>query len=177
MAEPVPARALGHSGKLLLRGDAEVRDRSASVLGFALPADPLRATVGAGAEALWLGPDEWLLLVPAGAVEAVAQALGAELGGLHHALVPVSHRLVGIAIDGPHATAILGAGCPLDLHPRVFGPGAVTRTLLGKAEIILHRPEGGSGFRLYLARSFAPYIWAWLEAAACEFGGLAEGAA
>jgi hypothetical protein len=70
------------------------------------------------------------------------------------------------------------AGCPLDLHSRVFGPGTVTRTLLGKAEIILHRPEVGSGFRLYVARSFAPHLWTCrLAAAAREFGGLAEAAA
>jgi heterotetrameric sarcosine oxidase gamma subunit len=77
-------------------------------------------------------------------------------GGLHHALVPLSYRFVGIAIGGPHAAELLAAGCPLDLHSRVFGPGTVTRTLLGKAEIILHRPEAGSGFCLYVARSFAP---------------------
>jgi sarcosine oxidase gamma subunit len=53
----------------------------------------------------------------------------------------------------------------------------VTRTLLGKAEIILHRPESGSGFRFYVARSLAPYLWTWLAAAAREFGGLAEAAA
>jgi sarcosine oxidase subunit gamma len=177
MAEPIPVRALGFSGKLLLRGGAEVRDKAGAVLGFPLPADAMRATVGAGAEALWLGPDEWLLLVPADTVEAVTGTLSAELGGLHHALVPLSHRFVGIAIHGPHAADLLAAGCPLDLHPRAFGPGTVTRTLLGKAEIILHRPEAGSGFRLYVPRSFAPYLWAWLAAAAREFGGLAEAAA
>jgi sarcosine oxidase subunit gamma len=110
-------------------------------------------------------------------VEAVARTLSAELDGLHHALVPLSHRFVGIAIHGPHAAELLAAGCPLDLHPRAFGPGTVTRTLLGKAEIVLHRPEAGSGFRLYVPRSFAPYLWAWLAAAAREFGGLAEAAA
>ncbi len=177
MAEPVLVRELGFADKLILRGDGGVRERAESVLGFGLPAEPLRGTVGAGAEALWLGPDEWQLLVPADTVDAVAQALSAELRELHHALVPVSHRFVAITVDGPHAADLLAAGCPLDLHPRAFGPGAVTRTLLGKAEIILHRPEVGGGFRLYLARSFVPYLWAWLAAAAREFGGLAEAAA
>lgn len=177
MAEPMTVRELPFIGKLVLRGDAEVRRRAGAVLGFPLPEEPLRASPGAGAEALWLGPEEWLLLVPADTVETVAQALRAELAQAHHAVVAVSHQLAGMALHGPHAADLLAAGCPIDLHPRSFGPGAVTRTLLGKAPVILHRPEGSDGFRLYVARSFAPYLWRWLAAAARELGGLAEPAA
>jgi sarcosine oxidase subunit gamma len=170
MPEALLLRQLPHAGKLILRGSPEVRERAGTVLGFPLPERPLTATVGEGAEALWLGPDEWLLLVPAASVDAVEAALRTELTGLHHALVAVGERFVGLAVEGDQAADILNAGCPLDLHPRAFPEGSSTRTLLAKAEIVLHRPEGGSGFRLYAGRSFAAYVWRYLEAAGREHG-------
>ena len=100
----------------------------------------------------------------------VQAAFRAGLAGLYHALVAVGERFVGLAIEGDQAAGILNAGCPLDLHPRAFPEGSSTRTLLAKAEIVLHRPEGGSGFRLYAGRSFAAYVWRYLEAAGREFG-------
>ena len=170
MPEAPLLRQLPYAGKLILRGSPEVRERAGTVLGFPLPGRPLTATGGEGAEALWLGPDEWLLLVPAASVDAVEAALRMELAGLHHALVAVGERFVGLAIEGDQAADILNAGCPLDLHPRAFPPGISTRTLLAKAEIVLHRPEDGNSFRLYAGRSFAAYVWRYLEAAGREHG-------
>jgi sarcosine oxidase, subunit gamma len=170
-APPVAIRQLPHAGKLLLRGGPDARRRASDALGFPLPERPPGAGAGDGAEALRLGPDEWLLLVPSAAADEVAEALARELDGLHHALVPVGERLVGIAVEGPAAADLLATGCPLDLHPRAFPPGSATRTVMGKADVVLHRPEGGSGFRLHVGRSFGPYLWRYLETAAREFLG------
>ena len=46
-----------------------------------------------------------------------AAALLREARRLHHAVVVVSDRMSGIAVDGPRARDVLDAGCPLDLHP------------------------------------------------------------
>jgi sarcosine oxidase subunit gamma len=105
-----------------------------------------------------LGPDEWLLVAPAGD----APDFGA-LEGRHHSLVDVSHRYAAFAVEGDNAALVLAAGCPLDLEPAVFTAGTATRTLLGKAEIILW---GLEGFRLECARSFAPYVERFLNEAA-----------
>jgi sarcosine oxidase subunit gamma len=166
---PVTLEALPFSGKLILRGGEEVRARAAEVLGFALP-EPLRATAGEGARALWLGPDETLLLVPAEAAGPAAVALREALAGLHHAVVLVSDRLTGIAVDGPRSREALNAGCPLDLHRWTFAPGTVVRTLLGKAAVVLHRLEDDDRFELHVNGSLAPYAWRFLENAAMEFG-------
>ena len=108
-----------------------------------------------------LGPDEWLLVAPDGD----APDFGA-LEGRHHSLVDVSHRYAAFAVEGEHAPLVLAAGCPLDLHPSVFTSGTATRTLLGKAEVILWRLEG---YRLECARSFAPYVERFLNEAAREY--------
>ena len=140
----------------MLRGPPAARAAFADALGLALP-DDVGATVEAGGIAcLCLGPDEMLALAPA------LPAL-ADWGG-PGAAVDVSHRQAGLHIDGPLAAELLNAGCPLDLHPTRFAPGRCTRTLLGKAEIVLwRRPDG---FHVEVARSFAAYAWAFLRAAA-----------
>jgi sarcosine oxidase subunit gamma len=71
-------------------------------------------------------------------------------------------------VSGPHASAILNAGCPLDLDPAEFPPDMCTRTLLGKAEIVLWR-TGGAEFHLEVWRSFSDYVLEFLREAAQDF--------
>ncbi len=105
-----------------------------------------------------LGPDEWLLVAPAGDSPDFSA-----LGGRHHSLVDVSHRYEAFAVRGEDAPLVLAAGCPLDLHPDVFVPGWATRTVLSKAEIVLWRLPEALSYRLECARSFAPYVQRFLE--------------
>jgi sarcosine oxidase, subunit gamma len=67
-----------------------------------------------------LGPDEWLLLGP----QSEASELERRLTGKFFSLVDISHRNVAIAVAGTHAREVINAGCPLDLHDDVFGPGS-----------------------------------------------------
>ncbi|MGH8620200.1 MAG: sarcosine oxidase subunit gamma [Burkholderiales bacterium] len=136
--------------------------------GFALGMAINRCTVAGERLAARLGPDEWLLCAPPAQAAEIESAVAPALAGTAHALVDVSHRYAALAIEGAQAGGMLAAGCPLDLHPAVFPVGAATRTLLGKAEIVLWRPDP-AGWRVECARSFAPYVWAFLGEAAREF--------
>lgn len=116
--------------------------------------------------ALCLGPDEWLLLVPHKTVEKFAARFDNLGETTPCSLVDVSHRTIGIEISGPLATLLLNSGCPLDL-----GNMAVercTRTVLDKAEIILMKLEE-QRYRLEIVRSFAPFVWSFLENAGRDF--------
>ena len=166
---PVTLGILPFGGKLILRAGAEAAALASATLGFELPAT-MRSAGSGGVEALWLGPDEWLLLIAADSAEHQAGVLRQGLAAAHHAVVDVSDRFTGISITGTHAADVLAAGCPLDLHPRAFPEGMVTRTLLGKATIVLRRPAQAGGFDLYVNGSFAPYVWLFLENAAREYG-------
>ncbi len=115
-----------------------------------------------------IGPDEWLLACPAGEGRAAEAALDADLAGRFFSLVAVGHRNAAIAVCGPHAADILNAGIALDLSDTAFPPGSATRTLLGKAEVVVVRI--GDDFRVECWRSFAPYVHAFLQEAAREFG-------
>ncbi|MFZ9487431.1 MAG: sarcosine oxidase subunit gamma, partial [Alphaproteobacteria bacterium] len=122
---------------------------------------------GGARAALWLGPDEWLLLAPRAEEDAAEDALRRALDGAPHSLVRVSDRHAALTASGPRAGALLATGCPLDLDDAAFPEGMCTRTLLGKAEIVLwrHRP---ASFRIEVRRSFAAYAWDFLQEAARE---------
>ncbi len=160
---PLPPQA-----RLLFRGREAAVAAIAAPLGFALPRQPCRAASGADRAALWLGPDEWLILAPAAEAAALFAACEAATAGLPHALTDISHRQTAILVCGTAAEAVLNAGCPLDLRGGTFPVGMCTRTLLGKAEIVLWRIAPQT-FRVEIWRSFADYLWRILEDAAREW--------
>jgi sarcosine oxidase subunit gamma len=147
---------LPRMARFVLRGDAEVARLAGDGFGFALPG-ALSAARAGGRAALWLGPDEWLLLAPSGEEEAVATNLQESLGALPHALVSVGHREVMAEIYGPRVADVLNAGCPLDLDLAAFPVGMCTRTVLTKAQIVLWR-TGTEVFQIHVWRSFFPYV-------------------
>ena len=139
------------------RGGPEAADACGRVLGLVLPRDACRAAEAGDRAALWLGPDEWLLLAPEAETATLFAAIEGGLGGTPHALVDVSHRQVGFAVAGRQAPALLNAGCPLDLDPAAFPVGMCTRTVLAKCDVALWR-RGPEAFRLEVNRSFADYL-------------------
>lgn len=144
----------GVSVRYIYRGAPE---RFPASFGVALPTTPMRAHVEGARAALWLGPDEWLLLAPELDGATVGATLAETLAGQPASLVDVGHRQVGLVVAGPRAAELLNAGCPLDLDPAAFPIGMCTRTILAKVEIILWRTADDT-FRIEVARSFAPYV-------------------
>lgn len=142
----------GQASRLSLRAPERSRAALSRVLGLKLPEQP-KTTARAGSRtAIWLGPDEWLVLddpdVDLIAAVASVKAL--------HSSVDISHRNQAIIVAGPSVEATLNAGCPLDLSIAAFPVGAATRTVFGKAEIVLWRTEPRA-FRVECWRSFADY--------------------
>jgi sarcosine oxidase subunit gamma len=156
-------------GKLVLRGESAIAATARATLGWPLPERINSATAGEAGRALKLGPDEYLLTVDPARVTALVGKLTGALAGRHYALVDISARLVAIEVDGPAARDILAAACPLDLHPTVFGPERASRTVFGKAEIILDCLDE-QHLRLLTNRSFAAYVRRLLAEAGREFG-------
>jgi sarcosine oxidase, subunit gamma len=128
---------------------------------------PCRALTSGSWAALWLGPDEQLLVGPRAEGAAVAQRLEAELGTLAHSLVDVSHRQAAIGLRGPFAAAMVNSGCPLDLGLEAAPVGFCSRTVYAKAEIVLWR-RAEQDFQLQVWRSFLPYVTGLLALVAQE---------
>jgi sarcosine oxidase, subunit gamma len=157
--------ALQPATRYVLRGDSEVRAAAESALGFGIPARACRATAEGDRAALWLGPDEWLLIGPEPPPSGFGATLAAALERLPHSLVDVSHRQSALAVSGVQAATLLAAGCPLDLDESAFPVGMCTRTVLAKAEVVLWRTEP-QVFRLEVWRSFVAYVSEFLGEAA-----------
>lgn len=149
--------------RLSVRGDLHAAASVGVALGVLLGSAPCRAVITRQRTALWLGPDEWLVL----AAETDRELL-AETVSVAASIVDVSHGFAGIDVTGPRAAWCINAFNALDLDLAAFPVGACTRTVLGKAQIVLWRVEQ-EAFRIEAARSLAGYVWACLEAARREF--------
>ncbi|MFF5310814.1 sarcosine oxidase subunit gamma [Streptomyces massasporeus] len=122
---------------------------------------------------LWLGPDEWLVLSPpeeaAAMRESGAVALRDALGSDPGSVVDVSANRTTLELSGPCARQVLEKGCPLDLHPRAFGPGRATSTTVGPVGVLLWQVDDAPTYRLLPRSSFADYLARWLVDAMSEF--------
>ena len=135
------------AARFIYRGARQSLDASYAL---DLPSIPCRAANAGDHAALWLGPDEWLLIAPVAAPPPRVE-------GREAYLVDVTHRNAGLIVKGPRAGEGLNASCPLDLDERAFPVGMCTRTLFAKAEIILWR-QNPDIFRIEVWRSFVPYV-------------------
>lgn len=138
-------------------------------VGFPLPTRPSSAEAQAGRAALWLGPDEWLLLAPPADRSRLAAALQQAAATGTCAAVDISHRNIALEVTGRRAALVLSSGCPLDLDVAAFPVGMCTRTLLNKAEIVLWR-SAPEAFRIEVWSSFAPYVVGLLGEAMRDLG-------
>jgi sarcosine oxidase subunit gamma len=164
-------------GKIDLRGDPHDRTFMAAVgrvLDLLLPSESCTSAAQEQISALWLGPDEWLVTCPADEAPLLRSSLSDALADLHAAIADVTDGRVAFRVAGPSAREVLAKGCPLDLHPRAFPPGRCAQSLLAKASVLIHLVEDdderGPSFDVYVSRSFAHYLWMWLEDAGGEYG-------
>jgi sarcosine oxidase subunit gamma len=153
------------AARFILRGGEAVRVACGMVFGAEPPSELGPAGENAGRAALWLGPDEWLLIADSADAAAIGEVVESVLDGTAHSLVDVSHRQIGLLASGPSAARALNAGCPLDLDPHAFPVGMATRTVFDKVEIVLWRRDATS-FHVEVWRSVAPWLAASLAEAA-----------
>ena len=137
-------------------------------LGIALPLTPTIAS-GQAHDAIWAGPDQWLLRC---ASRDGFQALLAELAP-HAAASDQSDGRAAVRLSGPRVRDVLAKGVMLDLHPAAFAVGDVALTSIAYVGVQLWRlADGPDGpmFEIMVPRSMAGSFWAWFTASAAEFG-------
>lgn len=164
-------------GMLNLRGDPRERKFLQAVrgaLGVELPLEPNTVSEREETAVLWLGPDEWLVVTPEDREGPVAEALRAALRDLLCAVTDVGSGHTVITLRGPRAREVLAKGCSLDLHPREFGPGRCAQTRIARTGATLRQRDDSPAFDLIVRRSFADYLWAWLEDASLEYGAVVQ---
>ena len=146
--------------RVSLRADDRAIPAIEAALGMALPRRPKTSETAGLRSALWLGPDEWLVIDEDG------DPMG-DLDGIKapHSAVDVSHRNTALLVTGPMAADAIEHGCPQDLSLDAFPVGACSRTVLGKAEVVVWRGREDA-FRIECWRSFSPYVMDFMGEAA-----------
>lgn len=167
-----------HRLQVNLRGSAADPGFTSAVrqaTGIGLPTIANTVATAGDLAVLWLAPDEWLITGPgdpatAGREAALCGILRVALAGRHAAVTDVSEARTVIAVAGPRARDLLAKGTPIDLHPRVFGPGQCAQTALAASNVTLRQLDDRPSYELHVLNSFADYLWSWLEGASREYG-------
>ncbi|MGR3462825.1 MAG: sarcosine oxidase subunit gamma [Roseovarius sp.] len=183
MAEPVTAlngarfegiatiEDAGPTGMITLRGDLASKEVKAAVkkaVGLDIPGQ--RAALGGkGTAALWMSPDELLLMCPYDKVAETIATLDAALEGQHFLAVNVSDARSFLRISGARAREVLAKLCPVDLSPDAFASGMFRRTRMAQVPAAFWLDEGGT-FHLVCFRSVGEYAFNLLKTAALSGG-------
>jgi len=168
-------RELGLMGHLTLRCDpknAELTSAAAGVLGVELPFKPLTSVESGDTIVRWIAPDEWLITVSNDKAFDLESRFRAEMNG-HYSLVNGSGGLTMYKLAGDKVVDMLKKSTPVDLHETEFPVGKVVSTVFAKAGAIIRR-TGANEFELVVRRSFADYLWLWIQSASEEFGLVVE---
>ena len=149
----VTIEAASHAIRLVLRATAKGAKEFGRTLGLALPTNPGSSITKAGLTALWIGPDEWIIIDEKETLDPARS----KREGKDYCMVDISHRNTAFVVSGDGAANTINAGCPRDLSLTAFPVGSGSRTVFGKAEIVLLR-TAKTRFRVECWRSFAPYV-------------------
>ena len=124
----------------------------------------------------WMSPDEWLLSCPLEDCFAIEKALRSSVVGDdaqnpkgHIAIVNVSGGYSVLKLMGTDASNVLKKSMAYDIDPVNFPVGKVVNTTLAKTQVTL-RALPDTSYELVIRRSFADYVWLWLQRAGMEYG-------
>ncbi len=135
-----------------------------------LPSAPNTVSSADDLRILWLGPNEWWVVVPDAKRAELLERLRQSFAGQHTAVIDVSESRTVITLGGPAAREVLARGISLDLHPRAFGPGQCAQTGMSKANVVLHQIDNEPSYEIYILKSFSDYLWRWIGLVAEDFG-------
>ncbi|NRF72294.1 sarcosine oxidase subunit gamma [Aquincola sp. S2] len=169
-ADGVLACELAHLGYVIVRGradDADFLERVGSVLGSPLPTGPTSFARWSHGAALWLSPDEWMLVCPRAARDGWVGSLNAALAGVFAQVVDVSGGFTTLRLAGKDHVRLLRHLGPYDFERLQIG--RCVGTVFSKATVSVVRADA-AGVLLVFRRSFADYVWRLVERAARPYG-------
>jgi sarcosine oxidase, subunit gamma len=164
----IAMREISSRGMIDLRGsssDKKFLAAAKAALGVELPKAPRTSTSWGDIKALWLSPDQWLILCARDNAPALLEKLTVALGKTHSLAVDVSDMRTIIRLEGEGVRETLMKGSSLDLLSEDYTPGTVRRARFAEIAALINIVEENT-IDLYVFRSYAEYTWAFLLKAA-----------
>ena len=147
----------------LRKPSPEAIEQAGRLLGVALPVEPNHA-IGIEVRAVWMGPNEWMVIEP----QAAPADLEALPGAAAMLAVEVGDGRYALDVEGPEARDFLSKAVSIDLHPRLFPIGRSAMTLFAQIPVVIDHVAADS-FRLWFDVSLRDYVRKWCEEALVEF--------
>ena len=173
VAEPTVAAApligikeTGLRGMITLRGDLASEALQAAVdeaVGLKVP-EPLAMSADGDARAIWMSPDELLLLCGYADANAAIVRIGEQMGDAHHMALNVSDARAVIRLTGSRVGEVLAKGAPCDCSDHGFPVGTARRTHLAGLAVAFWRLEQDV-WEIVALRSYSHHLMTWLETA------------
>lgn len=162
-------------GLVALRGARRtVAAAARKAMGFALPSKAGKSTRANSKRAIWIGPDEWVLVSEPDGETGLIENLQSALDDKHYQAVDVTDYYTTIEVGGSRARELLAKLITIDLHHRHFLTDDAVATNFAKASgwlVLVESQEDGSDvFQLFVRRSMADYLWCMLAEAGREWG-------
>jgi sarcosine oxidase, subunit gamma len=160
----ISMREIAGRGMIDLRGlatDKKFLKVAKDVLGLDLPKAPRTTNSWGDMKALWLSPDQWLILCPGDKVQKILAELNTSLKGIHSLAVDVSDMRAIIRLEGEHARTTVMKGTSIDLTHGDYPPGTIRRMKFAEVGALLHIIEDDV-IEVYVFRSYADYAWEFL---------------
>ena len=152
-----------HAGRAYVRLRVALRDAESAGRELGLPLAPLTSRAGEPT-ALWIAPDQWLLMSSDETAEILAGRIERSLGDLLHHATDASDALACFVVSGRAARGLLAMGSGVDFDERAFGPGRCVRTRFAKIAVVVHC-VAADRFELIFDRSVVLYLEQWLRRA------------
>ena len=137
-------------------------------LNMILPTEANTSTTSDKLTAIWLSPDEWMIV----SNELVNKDTDKyELNEILFnsisktnlgAVIDVTDQFVQLELKGKNIYEIFSAGCPFNFNEFKEKKGSTTQTVLNHIDVILHHKEENV-VNLFVRRSFAEHLWSWIE--------------
>ena len=160
---------MAHLGKLNIRADKSGGKIVKSITGCTFPPAANKFTTAGERHAVWLGPDEFMIICEAGKDEELASAIHTSFGSLNAAVTNITDALAAFHLKGAAVRRVLAKGCALDLHQNSFTSDDAAQTLLSHAAVTI-MALADDEFIVICRTSFASYLHDWFLDAALEYG-------
>lgn len=147
---------------------ARARQTIEAVTRLTPPARPRRVSNG-GLSLVGTAPDRWLVVGEGPSSAATVERVALRLDGLA-AIADQSDGYGVLRLWGPRVREALAKGCPIDLHPSVFGIEDAATVPIASIPCRLWQVDLAPAYDILVPRSYAASFWDWLKSSAAEYG-------